>query len=289
MQKYMFKNLDGLGSDDLLNPFRMMLYEEGMRHSSIVNEKSEYEWMIAVNVFYRIKAVMKTDYTPVSITYDSSGTCTHRLMDIKVVVCSDLPRGCVILDKACPESNKKLLGDISNGYSYVEASKPKFTFSPHDIPNYFTAPDESPTIMYNEMYNYNKMKEKNMLRFNIVNVIFNDPATIVFWRDGSKTVVKCKDEPYDPEKGLAMAIAKYCLGSNATKGDYYNAFRRWLPEEEKVSEVQLLTAKQLAEKTGQSVSTVLRDCRRGLHPGATKIDGKWMIPYSGMKKDDLNG
>ena len=28
---------------------------------------------------------------------------------------------------------------------------------------------------------------------NIKNVIFNDPATIVFWSDGSKTVVKVQD------------------------------------------------------------------------------------------------
>ena len=43
----------------------------------------------------------------------------------------------------------------------------------------------------------------------IKNVIFNDPATIVFWKDGTKTVVKCQDgDEFDPEKGLAMAIAK---------------------------------------------------------------------------------
>lgn len=40
-------------------------------------------------------------------------------------------------------------------------------------------------------------------------IIFNGPATIVFWRDGTKTVVKCQNgEPFDPEKGLAMAIVK---------------------------------------------------------------------------------
>ena len=41
-----------------------------------------------------------------------------------------------------------------------------------------------------------------------VNVIFNDPATIVFWSDGTKTVVKAHNEPFNPEKGLAMAIVK---------------------------------------------------------------------------------
>ena len=63
----------------------------------------------------------------------------------------------------------------------------------------------------------------------IKNVIFNDPATIVFWNDGTKTVVKAENEPFDPEKGLAMAIAKKALEN---KGNYYNEFKKWLPKEE---------------------------------------------------------
>ena len=43
----------------------------------------------------------------------------------------------------------------------------------------------------------------------ITKVIFNDPATIVFWSDGTKTVVKCsEDDEYDMETGLAMAVCK---------------------------------------------------------------------------------
>ena len=64
--------------------------------------------------------------------------------------------------------------------------------------------------------------------YGIKKVIFNDPATIVFWDDGSKTVVKAHDEMFDPEKGLAMAISKKLLGN---KGNYYNEFKKWLPEE----------------------------------------------------------
>ena len=64
----------------------------------------------------------------------------------------------------------------------------------------------------------------------IKNVIFNEPATIVFWEDGSKTVVKCQDgDIYDPEKGLAMAISKKALGN---QGNYCNEFKKWLPEDE---------------------------------------------------------
>lgn len=67
-------------------------------------------------------------------------------------------------------------------------------------------------------------------RLTIKNVIFNDPATIVFWDDGSKSVVKARDgEKYDPEKGLAMAISRKALGNT---GSYYNEFEKWLPKNE---------------------------------------------------------
>lgn len=62
----------------------------------------------------------------------------------------------------------------------------------------------------------------------IKNVIFNDPATIVFWSDGTKTVVKCgKDDTFDPEKGLAMAISKYFF-DNA--GYFNDVFKKWIPK-----------------------------------------------------------
>lgn len=58
----------------------------------------------------------------------------------------------------------------------------------------------------------------------IKNVIFNPPATIVFWADGTKTVVQARGEEFDPEKGLAMAISKKALGN---QGNYYNQFKKW--------------------------------------------------------------
>ena len=46
-------------------------------------------------------------------------------------------------------------------------------------------------------------------------LIVNGPATIVLWSDGTKTVSKCnKDEPFDPEKGVAIAIAKRFVSGN---------------------------------------------------------------------------
>ena len=60
-------------------------------------------------------------------------------------------------------------------------------------------------------------------------VIFNPPATIVFWSDGTKTVVKCKDEKFDKEKGLVIAISKKAFGN---KGNYYNHIKKFLKEED---------------------------------------------------------
>lgn len=69
----------------------------------------------------------------------------------------------------------------------------------------------------------------------IKNVKFNPPATIVFWTDNTKTVVKCNGEDYDPEKGLAMCICKKVLGD---KGNYYEVFKKWLPKEDDSDVVQ---------------------------------------------------
>ena len=101
----------------------------------------------------------------------------------------------------------------------------------------------------------------------IKDVIYNDPATIVLWMDGTKTVVKCSDyDIYDPEKGLAMAIAKKTLGNQS---NYYETFKRWLPEED-----ELDTAQQfIDEKSRLDVETayqILVNVSRNRK--ATKLD-----------------
>ena len=61
----------------------------------------------------------------------------------------------------------------------------------------------------------------------IKNVKFNGPATIVFWADGTKTVVKCQDgDDYSKEVGLAMCIVKKAFG-NTSK--YNDIFKKWCP------------------------------------------------------------
>lgn len=93
------------------------------------------------------------------------------------------------------------------------------------------------------------MSESNLVE--IKKVVFNPPATIVFWTDNSKTVVKAENEIFDPEKGLAMAIAKKALGN---KGNYYETFKKWLPKteskEEPKTESKDYTAEKKSKKNG---------------------------------------
>ena len=63
---------------------------------------------------------------------------------------------------------------------------------------------------------------------NISKVIFNEPATIILWKDGSKTVVKTQDnEPFDREKGFLMAVMKYL---NDGKANFNNVIKEWCDE-----------------------------------------------------------
>lgn len=75
---------------------------------------------------------------------------------------------------------------------------------------------------------YPSLKEITSNTMKIEKVIFNNPATIVYWNDGTKTVVKCQEgDFFDKEKGLAMAIIKKMYGN---KGSYNKVFDKWIKE-----------------------------------------------------------
>ena len=62
-------------------------------------------------------------------------------------------------------------------------------------------------------------------RFYIKKVIYNRPATIVFWSDGTKTVSKCSPEDsYVRETGLAICVLKKLTSSAQVK----NLFDDWV-------------------------------------------------------------
>lgn len=106
-----------------------------------------------------------------------------------------------------------LVGDVTTGYAYIDSDMSMLANMQKQVDYY-----KKKTL--NDVYG--KSKSSN---WGINRVIFNDPATIVIWNDGSKTIVKASNEPFDPEKGLAMAIAKKALGN---KGNYYEIFKKYI-------------------------------------------------------------
>lgn len=69
----------------------------------------------------------------------------------------------------------------------------------------------------------------------ISKVIFNPPATIVYWADGTKTVVKTQNnEKFDKEKGLTMAYFKKMHGNT---GHYFKEIKKWAAGDDKCQSV----------------------------------------------------
>ena len=99
-------------------------------------------------------------------------------------------------------------------------------------------PSDRYTLMFNCINKNNSTTERSTLipesspkptnyLPEIKNVKFDSPATIVFWTDGTKTVVKCQDgDDYSQEVGLAMCIAKKAFGN---KSKYNDIFKKWCP------------------------------------------------------------
>lgn len=117
--------------------------------------------------------------------------------------------------------NQRLIGDLNEGYPPLMYSVTKISEANRKAAE---THDQLDAFKYaiNDTFGIAELHRKMALE--IKNVIFNDPATIVFWMDGTKTIVKAVNEEFDPEKGLAMAIAKKAFGN---KGNYFNLIKRW--------------------------------------------------------------
>lgn len=63
---------------------------------------------------------------------------------------------------------------------------------------------------------YKTVDENDLINLEIKDVIFNDPATIIFWGDGTKTVVKCtKGQKFNKYFGFCAAVTKHIFETNS--------------------------------------------------------------------------
>lgn len=68
--------------------------------------------------------------------------------------------------------------------------------------------------------NTNQIPAENDIAFwgipDVEKILFSPPHTIVFWEDGSSTIVKCmKGQQFDSYTGFAMACMKKMFGSTS--------------------------------------------------------------------------
>ncbi|MBO4703930.1 MAG: hypothetical protein J5617_03805 [Bacilli bacterium] len=158
--------------------------------------------------------------------------------------------------------------------------------------------------MLNSMYGI-----KAFNKYDIKKVIFSGPCTIVFWQDGTKTMVRQQENDIlDKEKGLAMAIAKKVYGN---KSNYNNVLKRWIfGEDWKKKERFVKKAVKLAKKNGDeneansllylletnldyafvSAETYLKDSQstpleKAVKTIKNKIDDALSFDFQGKRKD----
>ena len=187
---------EGSTSQAVFNIMRSMLNAEFCSYFGAIRE-DDYEWVIGSDVWNKI---IKSDSIKTNVV-NCIDSLNYKIFDIEVTI-----------------STKEL-----NTITLRKKDKRR-----NEMPV-----EKKSTIRYNG-YTSVSTSESSISAPAIKKVIFNYPATIVLWSDGSKTVVKCQDgDIYDPEKGLAMAISKKALGN---KGNYCNEFKKWLPEEEEEEE-----------------------------------------------------
>ena len=83
--------------------------------------------------------------------------------------------------------------------------------------------------------------------FVIDKVIFNPPATIVYWLDGTKTVVRCKEgEEFSEWAGIALCLAKKLYGPN-----FHKIFRAMSSDPEKT--VNDMTDEEITEAAREGI------------------------------------
>ena len=193
------------------------------------------------------------------------------------------------------KTDKKLIGNISSGYSYIDTD---IAYGIEKLNKKYLNTD------YNKMYVKKEDKKMGIKLYEcgmfvsgvvtkpqdlIKNVVFSGPCTIVQWSDGDKTIVRCENEDFDKEKGLAMAIAKKLFGTNESRSNYNDIFKKWIPDEDEVfeepkepdEEIVYMSVTEYANFTGKSKSTIRRLIYSGKIFGTKKDDtGKWLIPIN---------
>ena len=114
---------------------------------------------------------------------------------------------------------------------YSQSCRPLEYLSPRGKYDMWKELDESKK-QYDEYVEYTQLrdlqKKNKKLREMIVNVKFSGDRTIVFFNDGTKTIVQCQEgDTFDKEKGLAVACMKKLFDNTNI---FNEVMRKWCHE-----------------------------------------------------------
>lgn len=127
------------------------------------------------------------------------------------------------------------------------------TKSTNDIlEKHFCVPDEIKTVKTGD----NTM---NNIDIRVKKIMHNGPATIVFWKDGTKTVVRLKEgDKYDPYAAFTAAVAKRLYGKTMKISEIVDRYSKDLKKidipETPPCELTVEELKAAADKLGYRVS-----------------------------------
>ena len=284
MQGHIFCNMDGMTAQNFLDVFRELRDKENLLVRDFCLDS--YRWVLGEWVYHRMRdALVKYYGLDLAEKFIEYG----KIVGIEFKVSGDIDPNSVQLEKKEPKTVYISTGGRGYGKSFMD-----------DLMKHTNHEDFLDSMRYSVGFLHSK--EDNM-NYNIKDVIFSGPCTIVLWKDGTKTIVRCENEFFDREKGLAMAICKKVLGTNNSGSNYYDIFKKWCSEEEDAKtfmcgydlsdnlpkESVVFTIEQVANKTGLSRTTINRRCLYKDYPNAKKIDGIWWIPEGDFQKDIKEG
>ena len=254
MESYHCISIDDVSVSQIKYVFKKMLAKEESKYCNF--NRDDYEWHVGQQVFRTLRRL--------SYIYDFGFDCKLRkFLDVDMIVNSlDYETMDVhLVKKENIDCSYSIFFDsckykyLNEKYGIIERKDEK-NMRQEDLTRIYVDTDTAArNVAYDKMRN---LARKGFIK----NVIYNDPATIVFWSDETKTVVKSEDEPFDPEKGLAMAIAKKHFGN---EGNYYDIFREWLPKEENIDDSllsDLFLGKSNPTDTKQNAYTVKEYCNK---------------------------
>lgn len=83
----------------------------------------------------------------------------------------------------------------------------------HSVPKLTIEPPEPKLVIEPQKFGY---VFRHDVKYKAKQVIFNPPATVVLWTDGTKTVVKCDPEDtFNETTGVALCYMKKALGNTS--------------------------------------------------------------------------